>query len=502
MPRLPAALVVLLAAATITAQIRTEGVLAKGTRFETPYHVVKSPTPGPTVMIVSGVHGNEPAGPRAADQIRHWPILRGKLVVLPRANLPALSRDRRYTPATPAGLRDLNRNFPRTEREEPRGPAAGAIWDLVASLRPDWLIELHEGHDVRRRNPNSFGRTVIFVPTPETRQAAVSVLERVNADVRSDERKFLLLRYPTPGSLARAAADRLGARSMVFRTTLQAPVSERVRRHRTMVHELLDHLGMAGDGADRFFSARSPGDVTVRVALYDAAGTNRGPGALDRDLGLAADIVTHRIGPAEIRAGALRQFDVLVQPGGKSRVQSRALGDAGREAIREFVRSGGGYVGFCAGAYLATTASPRFLGILEARLVDVRHRLRGHGTVEIELTPHGRAILGNHPGLIEVRYANGPVLRPVSKRGLDAFQALAFYRSEIVSNGADKGVMQNTPAVAADRFGQGRVLCFSPHPEYTKGLESFVYRAVRWAAGRGGEGPRGRGVEGPREEGD
>jgi hypothetical protein len=37
-------------------------------------------------------------------------------------------------------------------------------------------------------------------------------------------------------------------------------------------------------------------------------------------------------------------------------------------------------------------------------------------------------------------------------------------------------------------LGRGRVICFSPHPEKTAGLEDFVRRGTRWAAG-GGDPP-------------
>ena len=61
---------------------------------------------------------------------------------------------------------------------------------------------------------------------------------------------------------------------------------------------------------------------------------------------------------------------------------------------------------------------------------------------------------------------------------------LATYNSEIAKKGAPSGVMVGTTAIAAGACGKGRVLCFSPHPEKTKGLEDFVCRAVRWAAGK------------------
>ena len=44
--------------------------------------------------------------------------------------------------------------------------------------------------------------------------------------------------------------------------------------------------------------------------------------------------------------------------------------------------------------------------------------------------------------------------------------------------------MPNTPAMIAGGFGQGRVICFSTHPEYTDSLRGMIARAVKWAAKR------------------
>ncbi|MEA3366717.1 MAG: hypothetical protein U9R68_01235, partial [Planctomycetota bacterium] len=48
------------------------GTLAEGTRWATPYYSRQADAPGPTVLVVGGIHGNEPAGALAAGQIRHW----------------------------------------------------------------------------------------------------------------------------------------------------------------------------------------------------------------------------------------------------------------------------------------------------------------------------------------------------------------------------------------------------------------------------------------------
>ena len=51
--------------------------------------------------------------------------------------------------------------------------------------------------------------------------------------------------------------------------------------------------------------------------------------------------------------------DMLLVPGGWARLKSLALGDGGRENIREYVRGGGGYFGICGGAGLALASQGR-----------------------------------------------------------------------------------------------------------------------------------------------
>lgn len=56
----------------------------------------------------------------------------------------------------------------------------------------------------------------------------------------------------------------------------------------------------------------------------------------------------------DVRGGALDRHDVLYVPGGSVFAQHAELGTAGRAAVVQWVASGGGYVGVCAGALLAS----------------------------------------------------------------------------------------------------------------------------------------------------
>lgn len=178
----------------------------------------------------------------------------------------------------------------------------------------------------------------------------------------------------------------------------------------------------------------------------------------------------------------LGAFDVIVFPGGSGSGQSKAIGEAGLNNVREFVKNGGGYVGICAGAYLACSNFSWGLGILNAGTVSNKWR-RGQGIVDVEMTGSRPEILGDVKGVFKVRYNNGPILKPGDRTDIPAYTPLVLFRTEMALNGTPVGVMVNSPAQAASTFGKGRVFVSSPHPEGTPGLENLIPRGVFWAAG-------------------
>ncbi len=223
---------------------------------------------------------------------------------------------------------------------------------------------------------------------------------------------------------------------------------------------------------------------TVRVGLYQARGVH--PAAFAAEKALLEQSAGFRctvLRPRDIEAGALAEQDVAVFMGGSGTAQGKALGDAGKQAVQDFVRDGGGYVGVCAGAYLALQGEDEFHKL---RLVAGRN-LTGdfwqRGIAGLEVKAEGRAPF-------RMFYANGPIFTPVATEGLTAYQGLADYVGEIfnVSKGTGAGEMPGTPAIVASAYGGGRVLLFSPNP--VMGGEGVVQRALmlsglRWAAKRG-----------------
>ena len=107
---------------------------------------------------------------------------------------------------------------------------------------------------------------------------------------------------------------------------------------------------------------------------------------------------------------------------------------------------------------------------------------RGRTTLKLETTARGREILGTTATNLNVVYHNGPVVAAAGLETLPNFEALAYYRTEVASNGSPAGVMVNSPAMLAAEFKLGRVIFVSPHPEQTEGLEELVPHAIFWTA--------------------
>ena len=491
---LSALVLALVASVSSAAGIRTVGRIAEGTRWESEFHIIEGDEPGPTVVLVGGIHGDEPAGSRAAEQISHWPIRKGRLVVIPRANPVALGAGKRTIPGEPENERDLNRNFPEPGRpNEARGELAGGLWKFIAAQKPDWVIDLHEGFDFHSTEPKSVGSSIIDSNGTDADAMAAVMLAAVNGTIEVPGRKFVNLSVPVSGSLARAAAEHLGAKSMILETTSRGQsLSLRTRQHRMMVRELLLRVGMiaAGDAV----GMPLPTDASVpKIAIFDDAGVgDGGPENIEATCREFPGALVWRVGAEDIRDGYLAGFDLVVFPGGSGGSQAQALGEKGRDEVRRFAEGGGGFAGICAGAYLAAANYPWSLAISNHRTFCEVKDLPGKGAksmwyrgesalVNVELSDAGKRILGDRKDMIAVRYHNGPVMSAADAEDLPDYEVLAWFRSEVSHYEPQIGTMENTPAIIATRFGKGRVLCISPHPEATKGLRPLLASGLRWA---------------------
>lgn len=222
--------------------------------------------------------------------------------------------------------------------------------------------------------------------------------------------------------------------------------------------------------------------ISQSAFAYDALVWG-GPGACVEDCVTAAVHVTKLAGfdpmvvtPENFDPSLLENAKVWVTPGGKSASVSIALGATNRAAIKKFIFNGGGYVGFCAGAFLTTpkvgsTKQPG-LGIINGKTRVYEKSPRGI-SLQALTTPNG----------IKYHYWEGGPFFSFTNSQLSKVNVTSRYKRTNQINGVET------------TYGQGRVAVTGTHPEApqwwyddghisdTDGLDNEeAANMIKWAA--------------------
>ena len=198
---------------------------------------------------------------------------------------------------------------------------------------------------------------------------------------------------------------------------------------------------------------------------------------------LDPDMTVRTITTGDIANGALSDLDVIIIPGGEGATQYMNLGEENMERIRNFIRSGKGAVGICAGAYLFTdTPGYACMHINGGKAIDIEHDNRGHGISAFSLTAEGKKLF---PELAKrdksyVMYYEGPVLVKSDSIPLP-YTTMAIMETDVHEEGnAPANMTNNRPFFIANEYGKGRVFSSISHPEATPGMMWMIPRMVRW----------------------
>jgi hypothetical protein len=176
-------------------------VLMEGTPQETPIHIYGSGREGPIMAVLGGVHGNEPGGWLAAEQIRD--TLRpevGALIVVPRANKLAVSEFVRTTDE----LGDLNRLYPGDPQGQPMARMAYEITETLRDFHTSHVLDLHESWAFYRDRTDTqtgtafLGQTVSS-STAQGLELGRSIVESVNGRILSPIEEITLREWPPRG---------------------------------------------------------------------------------------------------------------------------------------------------------------------------------------------------------------------------------------------------------------------------------------------------------------
>ena len=172
---------------------REEIALLEGTEWETLLIAQHSGQLGPAVLVLGGVHGNEPGSWFATEEIAEWQPARGSLIVIPRANIVATRVGERTLPE----LGDLNRLYPGSSNAElPMARMAAQIVEAARGYRVSLVLDLHEswGFYVERgdlRGTAFLGQTITSGPGASREPVATDIAEAFNARVEVERDQLI-----------------------------------------------------------------------------------------------------------------------------------------------------------------------------------------------------------------------------------------------------------------------------------------------------------------------
>ena len=210
----------------------------------------------------------------------------------------------------------------------------------------------------------------------------------------------------------------------------------------------------------------------LKVALYlDSGSAGNGVFHWIRLIAHSPQLELHGVTGEDVRAGKLEGLDVLVMPGGYSPRQYKSLREEGARKVREFVRSGGAYVGTCAGLACVLN-NPRRLKLLPF----ARKPKSGGATaiITVDFPEAGAKVLDIPPGRYKVRYSGGPIPIPGKEIDGGSGEILAVYKNTVSAVNKPEGNFFNDAAVIFGRMGKGKVIATGFHPEYWESTYPIV----------------------------
>jgi predicted deacylase len=147
-----------------------------------------------TILILGGIHGNEPAGSNAIIDLmddfnnKKINLKNNKLILVPNVNYCALRINKRMIDS----IGDLNRKFPKNKKDDKDlNPVIKQLLELIN--KADFIIDFHEGWGYYKENNGSIGSTLTPTNTKESMEVTKKAFENVNSLISNYNKKFTIL---------------------------------------------------------------------------------------------------------------------------------------------------------------------------------------------------------------------------------------------------------------------------------------------------------------------
>jgi len=157
----------------------------------------ENPDANTTLLVIGGIHGNEPGGYFSASILAtHYKILSNNVWIVPNLNKESIIYDRR-------GIHgDMNRKFSVIRKNDKDKPIVDAIKKIILQPQVSLVLNLHDGHGFYRKkeqnsifNPNAWGQTCVIDQCNLNKKQPFSNLNEIAEDVQKSINKKLLKKH-------------------------------------------------------------------------------------------------------------------------------------------------------------------------------------------------------------------------------------------------------------------------------------------------------------------
>ncbi len=248
----------------------------------------------------------------------------------------------------------------------------------------------------------------------------------------------------------------------------------------SILGQMLDWAG-GGDAEEPVIESSNPDGASIAVISTHTGPGGAWPGLLPA-LGRAIEDAGHV--PLALRFDdvidgmlSTSDFDVVVFPGGYAAGYIAALGGH-EDQVRDFVASGGGYLGICAGSYYASDRI-RFDGVTYDYPLNLYYGIDIGAIDEIAPWPQytlatvevNDPVVGKLGTQQQFYYGGGfkPIRAVIPPMSSDDVNAVAIYQGE--SGAVGRANYVGKPDAVRFMFGKGHVLLTGTHPESLSGSD-------------------------------
>ena len=157
----------------------------------------ENPDSNTTLLVIGGIHGNEPGGYFAASLLAmHYKILSKNLWIIPNLNRESIVANRR-------GIHgDMNRKFATISSKDKDKKTVETVKKIILDPKVSLILNLHDGHGFYRQkeqnsifNPNAWGQTCVIDQCNLNKKQPFGNLNEIAKRVQKNVNKKLLKQH-------------------------------------------------------------------------------------------------------------------------------------------------------------------------------------------------------------------------------------------------------------------------------------------------------------------